>query len=250
MHYAEFGQDLLTRIKSNHLRPDLFISTTSEALAAEIEETFQDYDGGTVEVRCFANRGRDMGPFLVGFADKLRDYEFVGHLHGKRSVGLGSEMVETWREFLYGTLIGGRYRSMDEIVGALRRDPTIGLMFPEDPHIVGWQQNLAIAEPLARRLKLGELPETIEFPVGNMFFARRAALAPLFDAGFALEDFPAEPVSYDGTVLHAPSSPIVAHSPPTGPPCPVSAKHLRMRPTPPDTEENTHIAVHAPGILR
>ena len=36
-----------------------------------------------------------------------------------------------------------------------------------------------------------------------MFWARRAALEPLWDAGFKTEEFPQEPVPYDGTILHA-----------------------------------------------
>lgn len=80
----------------------------------------------------------------------------------------------------------------------------MGLVFPEDPFICGWGKNLEFAQTLVKRLKLKvSLPKAIEFPVGNMFFARPDALRPLLNANFTFEDFPIEPVPIDGTMLHA-----------------------------------------------
>jgi lipopolysaccharide biosynthesis protein len=36
-----------------------------------------------------------------------------------------------------------------------------------------------------------------------MFWARTKALAPLFDLNLGWNDYPEEPVPYDGTILHA-----------------------------------------------
>ena len=36
-----------------------------------------------------------------------------------------------------------------------------------------------------------------------MFWARPAALEPLWGLGIGLDDLPMEPVAYDGTILHA-----------------------------------------------
>jgi len=47
------------------------------------------------------------------------------------------------------------------------------------------------------------LPEWPVFPLGTMFWARPAALAPLWDLGLQPADFPPEPAADDGTVLHA-----------------------------------------------
>ena len=41
------------------------------------------------------------------------------------------------------------------------------------------------------------------YPLGTMFWARTAALAPLFELGLGWEDYPPEPLPYDGTILHA-----------------------------------------------
>jgi lipopolysaccharide biosynthesis protein len=41
------------------------------------------------------------------------------------------------------------------------------------------------------------------FPLGTMFWARPAALEPLFELGLDWNDYPAEPVPIDGTIMHA-----------------------------------------------
>ena len=63
---------------------------------------------------------------------------------------------------------------------------------------------LAMAETLAARVGIDiPLPPFFEFPVGNMFWARPSALVPLLDLHLGWDDFPAEPVGEDGTIMHA-----------------------------------------------
>ena len=83
-------------------------------------------------------------------------------------------------------------------------DPRLGLVFAEDRHCVGWSKNRPIAEALAARMQpVPVLPEWPVFPIGTMFWARPAALAPLWALGLGPQDLPGEPVAYDGTALHA-----------------------------------------------
>ena len=74
----------------NAAKLDLFVSTTSDAKAADLRERFADWGRGTVSVEACPNRGRDIGPMLTRFADALQGYDVIGHLHGKRSLALTS----------------------------------------------------------------------------------------------------------------------------------------------------------------
>ena len=113
-------------------------------------------------------------------------------------------MGESWRQFLFENLLGGESGSMaDTILANMNNDASIGMVFPDDPYIVGWGANLAFAEPLAARMGLEKLPEHFVFPVGTMFWAKASALAPLLDLNLSWDDYPEEPLPYDGSLLHA-----------------------------------------------
>jgi lipopolysaccharide biosynthesis protein len=61
-----------------------------------------------------------------------------------------------------------------------------------------------IAQGLAARMGLRpQLPSSIDFPVRTMFWARPKALAPLLRLDLTWDAYPHEPLSPDGTVLHA-----------------------------------------------
>lgn len=92
---------------------------------------------------------------------------------------------------------------VDIILGRMATDPSIGMAFPDDPNVIGWGKNRPYAEALGQQLGLHQLPEHFLFPIGTMFWARVDALRPLFDLGLNWQDYPVEPLPYDGSILHA-----------------------------------------------
>ena len=216
LYHHEMSKDIFEHLRGIRSRIDLLISVTSKCAAEAVAQIFSAYSQGAIDVRVFENRGRDIGPFLTGFGDViLRRYEIIGHVHAKKSAGKAAngesltpaflESISQWRRFLYANLLGGKSAMADAIIQRFAREETIGLVFPDDPHLLGWGENLPYATDLARRLGIAEpLPATtFNFPVGSMFWARTAALRPLLELGLNWDDFPAEPVPYDGSLLHA-----------------------------------------------
>jgi glycosyltransferase involved in cell wall biosynthesis len=204
-YHVETAPDLAAKLAGNRTPCDLLLSTDTAAKADRLMAVFAAHRG-TVEVRVMPNRGRDMGPFLTGFADRWAsgEYDVVGHVHGKRSLDWDPAGGEAWREFLWRHLIGGKFAMLDHAAAAFAADPTLGLLQAEDPHLVGWVDDREIAARLAVRMGLREsLPDFFDFPVGAMFWARSAALLPLFDLKLAWDDYPPEPAPYHGTILHA-----------------------------------------------
>lgn len=204
-YFVLSARDLAARLARNDTRCDLFLSTDTSTKAAYLRTAFARH-GGTVEIRVMPNRGRDIGPFLTGFAREIVSggYDVFGHIHGKQSLSVDAAMGNLWREFLWENLIGGAYPMLDLVAATFAIRPDLGLMMAEDPHLVGWDENRAIAETLATRLGVGlPLDDFFDFPLGNMFWARPSALAPLLALDLAWEDYPAEPLSDDGTLLHA-----------------------------------------------
>jgi glycosyltransferase involved in cell wall biosynthesis len=206
VYYPELLPEIMMRLSSNQICPDLFVSITDEKNRQLVVEALKEYKGNVVDIQLVPNRGRDIGPFLTAFGHKiLANYDFVGHIHTKKSVDIKDASVgETWRQFLLEHLLGGESGAMaDNILSRLHNDASVGLVFPDDPYIVGWEANLSIAKPLAQKLGFDNLPEHFVFPVGTMFWAKTAALAPLINLNLDWEDYPEEPLPYDGSLLHA-----------------------------------------------
>ena len=204
LYYPELLEDVLRRLDISKARFDLMVSCGSEDARKSIETLLRRHRRGDVTVRAVPNRGRDIGPMITEFGALLSEYDVIAHIHGKKSKDNTARVADAWREFLFENLLGDRVAAFDENVAAFAANPKLGLVFPEDPHIVGWTENWDIASALAPRFGVvAPLPRAIEFPVGNMFFARPAAIAPLLHSGMGWEDYPEEPLLYDGTMLHA-----------------------------------------------
>jgi glycosyltransferase involved in cell wall biosynthesis len=204
VYYPDLLPEIVRGLARNRLRPHLFVSVPSAAMVAGVQAALAGCSE-RVEVEVVPNRGRDIGPFLTGFAARLREYQLVGHLHTKKTADVAdAAMGEDWRRFLIENLLAGGNGMMDIIVGRMAADETIGLVFPDDPHVVDWNGNLVQAQELCRRLGMAEtLPRHFVFPVGTMFWARVEAIRPLLQLGLDWSDYPAEPLPYDGSMLHA-----------------------------------------------
>jgi len=230
-HYPELIDDFLDRLSINNSPCDLLLSTNDEAKAAVLRAATARFRQGRVEVRIVPNRGRDIAPLLTAYASEIAEnYDVVGHLHAKRSVDVDSALGERWREFLWQHLLGDRYPMMDIALSHFADEAKLGLIFPEDRHLCGWDDNFEIAEDLAARAKItGPLPEFFNFPIGTMFWARPQALAPLLDLKLDWDDYPEEPIGTDGTILHALE---------------------RLLPFAAQAQGYTYATVHIPGIAR
>ena len=206
IYYPELLPEIITRLACNRICPDLFISITNETARQSVISQLSEYRGKVVDIQLVPNRGRNIGPFLTAFSQGLlANYDFIGHIHTKKTVDVkDASMGETWRQFLLDNLLGGESGPMaDTILARMNKDASIGMVFPDDPYIVGWGANLAFAEPLAARMGLEKLPEYFVFPVGTMFWSKASALAPLLDLNLSWDDYPEEPLPYDGSSLHA-----------------------------------------------
>ena len=179
---------------------------TSESGKKHVEERLAHFGIVCSEIHVAPSRGRDIGPLFTGFAHIFdAGYDVIGHVHGKKSVNLDSQFANQWASFLYDNLLGGAVPMMETILNRMHADPTIGLVFPDDPHVVGWEENWSHAAELAERMGVMKFLHqgSINFPVGTMFWARSLALKPFCKLNLQWEDYPAEPLPDDGSMLHA-----------------------------------------------
>ncbi len=199
--------EILRRLHANRTLPDLFVTVATVAARDMAQEVLKDYRGRVAAIETVQNLGRDIGPFLTHFGPRLVDgYDVVGHVHGKQSKEVDNPgLIAAWIAFLYENALGGERGGgmIDRILSEFAADETLGIVYPDDPNILGWTGNRPHAEELVRRMGLGDLPQAFNFPVGTTFWIRSAALRPFTDLRLGWADYPSEPLSYDGSRLHA-----------------------------------------------
>ena len=211
--YPEMLDELLSYAGNLPDPVDLYVTTNTAEKKHELEQMLAAQDRfASYEVRqVTTNRGRDVSAFLLDCADVLQDprYEVVAKLHSKKSVQ-DPDTVSAWfRDHLFQNLL----RSpgyVQHIYQALADEPLLGLVMPPVIHMGvptmgnGWTLNKGGAEELAPRLGI-DIPFdnfTPLSPYGSMFLARRAALEPLVNAAFTVEEYPDAADYRDGSVAH------------------------------------------------
>lgn len=202
--YPELSRELRVRIETIPVQADLFVSTDGEEKQAEIEAAFARYGNGSVTVRALPNRGRDIAPTFVGFASVFSQYEYVLHIHSKRSTHQGE--LAPWRDFMLDNLLGS-----PEIVGSileLLHTSDVGIVFSQHfrpvRKLLNWGYDYDNARALLARAGIALRKDLVlEFPSGSFFWARSAALRPLLDLGLDWAEFEPEAGQIDGTLAHA-----------------------------------------------
>ena len=207
LFHANLSGWLLQALQQSGLSGDLYISTDTAEKAGIIKNVLSEWKGGATEIRVVENRGRDIAPKLITFADIYDRYDLVLFLHSKRSSHF--DFGNAWREHLVRCLAGSP-AVVDSIMEIFARCPKIGMVVPQ--HFgplwaimqIAWGKNFRTARQLAWRMDIDlEARGYLDMPSGSMFWARPEALRPLIDLQLDFQDFPPEPCPVDGTIAHA-----------------------------------------------
>ncbi|MGI4954865.1 MAG: rhamnan synthesis F family protein [Janthinobacterium lividum] len=205
MFHPAVASELLHYLRQLPIPADVMISTDTVEKEAALRQAFSGWTGGAVELRMFPNRGRDIAPKLVGFADAHARYDLVLHLHSK--VSTHAAFLKPWRSYLFETLLGSP-EVVRSILDAFASLPDLGMVAPQHYESIrrwlGWNGNFEASQILAKRMGISlSRRNALDFPSGSMFWARPAALKPLLDLGLSFEDFPEEGGEVDHTPAHA-----------------------------------------------
>jgi FMN phosphatase YigB (HAD superfamily) len=207
--YVDVFEELLPHLVRALSRFDLLVSTDQPDKKAALEAAAERAGlAGGCRVVLVENRGRNFGPLVTVFAPDILRYDYVLHVHTKKSLFSGAEQTR-WRDEIYRALFANAACAR-LAVALMDEDPRIGLFFPEtSKHIVYWAHtwlaNIGAGYGLLDRLGLryDGFDEYLDYPVGGMFWARVDALRPLLTAGLTPHDFPEEHGQTDGTLAHA-----------------------------------------------
>lgn len=128
VYYVELLPEIIAYLNNISIMADVFISTHTETKREEIEQLFKSYSNdGSVVVKVFSNIGRDIAPFIIGFHDIFKEYDYFLHIHTKKTVTY--QYGDLWRTHLLENLLGS-----SEIIQSILwqlSNPDIGIVFPQ-----------------------------------------------------------------------------------------------------------------------
>lgn len=201
--YVDLLPTIFSQIASWDVNIRIVVTTDTSAKVERIDELILLHGLDGQAVLC-PNRGRDVAPFLIEGAKHLHDAEVILHLHTKKSPH--DSVYAGWGDFLYSNLIA----SADIALSILHMldQSNLGIIYSDHFYAVNglrnWGYDFTHASNLLARIGCKITADTpLEFPTSTMFWARRAALEPLFELGLTYEDFEPEEGQIDGTLAHA-----------------------------------------------
>ena len=207
LFYPEVVDEIIDNLSMIPYKFDCYVSTDTKKKVLCIKEQFASRNLPNMDklvVERFENRGRDVAPFLIQLEEVINDYDYICHLHSKKTSA--SEYGESWRKYLYRHLLGSQ-ENIYKIIDMFETKSELGIVFPETYPVLNkqaeWGGNKGGCVRLMERLSLDyNLPDDIVFPVGNMFWARVKAVQNLFTTKISMEDFPEEQGQTNATLAH------------------------------------------------
>jgi lipopolysaccharide biosynthesis protein len=196
-------------------RADIIVTTDTTEKEHRICQCFSDAGCGNVKVIQIQNRGRDNSALLVGCAPYLKDYDIICFAHDKKVRQLKLELQgKSFFDHCFENTLKSKC-FVEHVIAAFEDNPRLGMLCPTPPYasvyyntigVCDWGPNFDKTEDLYHRLGLmvpiSKDKEPIA-PFGSVFWFRSDAMKLLFEQNWTYEDFPAEPVAFDGTLLHA-----------------------------------------------
>ena len=207
LYYTELMEEIIEKTNNIPVPFDLYITTNTEEKKNIIENYIKiNSKAHKYEILITKNKGRDIMPFIIQLKDKWKNYKYLCHLHTKKHGYLGGD---EWRDYLYENLLGNK-TIISKILSDFENNKKLGLIYPECfykhlSYIFYVHKNHRkflnhILELLFKKAYNNK--GVIEFPVGNMFWARTDAIRQIFDMKL-YEICPEEKGQFDDTLLHA-----------------------------------------------
>lgn len=205
--YVDLLDEFITYFKNIPYDFDLHVSTSVDQLENVREKLFEYIGNKKVKIYVFPNKGRDMGPFVVGFRDIYQSYDLVCFVHSKKSCIYGDNL-QGWRSYLLSNLMGSA-DIVQNIIDYFANDSKLGMIcpdtFPPVMNMHDWGGNREGVQFLARQMDLSvDFSSPPDFPAGSMFWFRPQALKPIFELDLSFADFEdRSEEKTDGTLAHA-----------------------------------------------
>lgn len=207
VYYMDLLDEFINYLSNIPYEFDLYVSVSKEENIKIVEDKCKAITNvkNIVAKKC-QNVGRDFSPMFVEFGRDLTGYDYVCHIHTKKSVRTGTEQ-DGWRKHMIGSVLGSP-SLIRNIFYQFEEDEKVGLIYPETyvdmPYWAHtYLQNKHLCGELCSKYGIEMPTEYFDYSVGSVFWAKTDALKKIFDMNLTYEDFGTEEGKNDGTFAHA-----------------------------------------------
>jgi len=207
LYYVEMANFFIEKLNNINTPFTLFISITDKKAFENIKSSFKSKIKNLekIEVVVVENKGRDIAPLIVTFGKKLLKFDYILHIHSKKSPHYNHN--KSWRDEIIDTLLGSE-TIINQNLNLLNGD---GKFIFNEPNINinlynnGWSDNKIFSEEILSKYSNFDIDDfpVIDFAHGSMFWAKSEAVKDFLELPFSYDDFPEEPIEPDGTICHA-----------------------------------------------
>lgn len=209
LYYVDVLPEICEYLQNIPVHFTALFSVPSESHIKQAKNILKRYNlDCDCEFKIAQNRGRNFGPMLVDFRERILAHDLILHIHTKKSLRTGGEQTD-WRGWLYKGLLGSEF-AVRAILGRFEEDPKAGVIYPPiyPPHdhwYFHWHGSLHQGKELFSKIGVSDFDDRglVEYPTGGMFWARTSALKKLFEYPWSYDEFEPEPSHHDGTLPHA-----------------------------------------------
>ena len=211
VHAHVFYEDLINEIinRTNNIpfNFDLYITTTSLYKKKFIENYVEKYSKSYYyNIKITKNKGRDVLPMLIQLKNIIKKYKYICHIHSKKSKH-SPKYGEAWRQYLYKNLLGNN-EIISEILFDFEYYKKLGFIFPETFYECikfTWYIKNKHKKNINYLLNIFFpgfiMGKKLEFPAGNMFWAKVEAIYQIFEYN-EFNKFPEEKNISSYSIMH------------------------------------------------
>ena len=207
LFYPDVAYQLLNYLDNIPVKFDLLISVVTHADLAFSKNFFKQLKNvNSIKAKVIENEGRDISPLLITFKSAWHDYDYLCHVHTKRSlhVNFGDE----WRTYLFDKLLGSK-NVINNALEKLESDSDLAFLYPENfykiKRFTSNEANVPEINKLLNRLNLPEEQSFSHYPfsAGTMGWFKTKLYKELIDINFNYEDLKKTNTNLDATLAHA-----------------------------------------------
>ena len=205
LYYKDLLEEMIGYLNNMPFSFDLYVSVVDEKDNNYIISRLKTISKVQhVIIQITKNSGRDYGPMMVAFGKRLEKYDYVCHIHTKKSLRMGASQ-DRWRRHLLDGVLGSK--SLIRKIFYLFEYENIGIYFPDSidsaPYWSNtWMGARNLGVKVCSQLGIPFQDQYQDFSVGSMFWVRTDAAKDVFHKKWIWDEFGEEQGLNDGTLAY------------------------------------------------